>query len=120
MHERNMEKFGGIINQSQKVILHLICSNNVPLWVISHLLFITCICVLYSRLLNQACAWFLRIASVCECLYTGVCVCVFVCVCVCVCVCVFVCVCVYVCVCVRVPQSLLIISGVMWCNIDPI
>ena len=47
--------------------------------------------------LNQACAWFLRIASVCECLYA--CVCVF--------------------ACVSVPR-LLITSGMMWCDIDPI
>ena len=43
-------------------------------------------------------AWFLRIASVRECLYA--CVCMFVCVCVCVCVRVCVCVC----ICVR-PQG---------------
>ena len=30
----------------------------------------------YSGLLNQACAWFLRIASVCECVCLYVCVCV--------------------------------------------
>ena len=44
--------------------------------------------------------WFIRIASVRECLYA--CVCVYVCV--------------YVCVCS--PPRLLITSGVMWCNID--
>ena len=41
------------------------------------------------------------------------------CVCVCVCVCVYVCVCVCVCVCVSTPR-LLITSGKMWCDIDPI
>ena len=98
-------------------------------------------------LLNQARAglwpahtWFLRIASVRECLYMHVCVCVCVCmcvcvyvcvcmcvcVCVCVCVCIFVCVCicvcvcVYLCVCVCLPPRLLISSGVMWCDIYPV
>ena len=58
-----------------------------------------------QRFLNQTCAslwpaaWFLRIATVRECLYDCVCVCVCVYVCVCVCVCVYVCVCVCVCVC---------------------
>ena len=49
-------------------------------------------------------AWFLRIVSVRECLY--VCVCVFA----------------YACLHVRVvpPPRLLITSGVMWCDIDPI
>ena len=46
--------------------------------------------------LNQARAWFLRIASVRESMR----------VCVCVCVC--------------LPPRLLITSGVMWCDIDPI
>ena len=58
-----------------------------------------------SAFLNQAYAglwpahaWFLRIASVRECLYA--------CVCVCVCVC--------------PPLRLLITSGMMWCDIDHI
>ena len=59
---------------------------------------------LLTRLLNQARAWFLIIASVREFLYVYVCVCVCLCVCVCVfmcvCVCVCVCLCVSVCVCV--------------------
>ena len=62
---------------------------------------------------NQACAglrparaWFLKIVSV------RMCVCVFVCVCMCVCVCV--------CVCVCPPQRLLITSGMMWRDMDPI
>ena len=50
--------------------------------------------------------WFIRIASVHECLYACACVCVCVCACVCVC------------VCVCVPPRLLLTSGVMWCNID--
>ena len=59
----------------------------------------------WHLLLNQArtgCrlarAWFLRIASVCERLYA----------------------CVYVCVCVCPPPRLLITSGMMWYDIDPI
>ena len=47
-------------------------------------------------------------------------VCMRVCVCVCVCVCVRVCVCVCVCVLVCPPPRLLLTSGVMWCDIDPI
>ena len=52
--------------------------------------------MLYLIFLNQARAWFLRIASVRELLY----------VCVCVCVCVYVCVCVCVCVCVSAPEAI--------------
>ena len=44
-------------------------------------------------------AWFLRIASVRECLFACACVCVRACVC--------------------PPPRLLITSGVMWCDIDP-
>ena len=46
------------------------------------------------------------------CLCMGLCVCMSVCVCVCVCACV--------CVCVYPPQRLLITSGVIWCDMDPI
>ena len=46
----------------------------------------------------------------------GMSVCVFVCVCVCV----FACVCVCVCVCVCPPLRLLITSGVMWHDMNPI
>ena len=60
------------------------------------------------QFLNQACAWFPKIVSV----QTSVCVFVSVCVCVCVFVCVFVCVC--------PPLRLLITSGVMWRDMDPI
>ena len=49
--------------------------------------------------LNQVRTWFLRIASVCECIYA----CVLACVCVCVC----------------PPPRLLITSGVLCCDIDP-
>ena len=42
-----------------------------------------------------------------------------VCVCVCVCVCAFVCVCVCMCVCVCSSQRLLITSGMMWHDMDP-
>ena len=72
-----------------------------------------------QRFLNQtraslwpARAWFLRIATVHECLYDCVCVCVYVCVCVCVCECACVCVCecvcacVCVCVCVSAPEAI--------------
>ena len=64
-------------------------------------------------------AWFLkiepvRIVSMCVCVC--MCVCMFMCVCVCLCVCVDVCVCVFVCLCPR----LLITSGVMWRDLDPI
>ena len=59
-------------------------------------------------------AWFFRIASVRECRYACVCVCV------CVCACACVCVCVRACACVCLPPRLLITSGVMWCDIDPI
>ena len=66
-----------------------------------------------QRFLNQtraslwpARAWFLRIATVSECLYDCVCVCV------CVCACVRACVC--------PPPNLLINNGMMWCDIDPI
>ena len=48
---------------------------------------------LLASFLNQAHAWFLRIASIHECLYT----------------CVFVC----------PPPGLLITSAVMWCDIHP-
>ena len=47
---------------------------------------------------RPACAWLIRIATVCE--YVYACVCVFVCVC--------------------PPPRLSITSGVMWCDIDPI
>ena len=47
--------------------------------------FITSMKIFEQELLNQVCAWFLRIASVHERLYA-------LCVCVCVCVCVFACV----------------------------
>ena len=49
---------------------------------------------LVQTLLNQARAWFLRIASVRELLYACLCVCP--------------------------PPRLSITSGVMWCDIDPI
>ena len=39
--------------------------------------------------------------------------------CLCVCVCVCLCVSVSLCVCVCLPPRLLITSGVMWCDIDP-
>ena len=48
------------------------------------------------------------------------CVCVYVCVCLCVCLCLCVCVFVCVCMCVCPPPRLLITSGVMWCDMDPI
>ena len=64
---------------------------------------------LVSLLFNQVCAghrpvhaWFFRIASVRKCLYACVFACVFACVCVC------------------PPPRLLITSGMMWCDIDPI
>ena len=66
----------------------------------------------YTRY-NICSTWFLRIAFVRGCLYACLCVCVSVCVCVCVCV-----VCVR--VCVHVPPRLLITSGMIWCDIDPI
>ena len=49
-------------------------------------------------------------------------VCVYTCVCVCVCVCVYVCVyvCACVCVCLCLPPRLLITSGMMWRDMDPI
>ena len=56
--------------------------------------------VLLNQARRPARAWFLRIASVRESMR----VCVFACVCVCVC----------------PPPRLLITSGVMWCDIDPI
>ena len=52
------------------------------------------------KFLNQAHAWFLNIASVHKSMFVCVCVCVFACVC--------------------PPPRLLITSGVMWCDIDPI
>ena len=58
-----------------------------------------------SLLLNQARAWFLKIHPV-----------RIVCMCMCVCVCLRVCVC----VCVCPPPRLLITSGMMWRDIDPI
>ena len=45
------------------------------------------------------------------CVYVCVCVCVYVYVCVCVCVCVH--------VCVSPPPKLLITSGLMWCDMNP-
>ena len=54
--------------------------------------------------------------SVCLCL----CECVCICVSVCLCVCVFACMCVCVCVCVHPPPRLLITSGVMWHDMNPI
>ena len=56
-------------------------------------------------------------ARVCVRFYVCVCMCVF---CVCVCVCVCVCLCVCTCVCVCPSLRLLITSGVMWCDVDPI
>ena len=61
-----------------------------------------------------------RIHNVC----VFACVYVFVCVCVSACVYVYVCLrecmCVYVCACVCPPLRLVIINGVMWCDMDPI
>ena len=54
-------------------------------------------------LLNQVRAWFLKIDPV---RIVSMCVCV--------------CVCVFACVCVCLPLRLLITSGVMWRDIDPI
>ena len=68
------------------------------------ILYYCCTLKVVLLLLNQArtghrpvCAWFLRIAFVRKCLYA----------------------CVFACVCVS-AQRLLITSGMMWCDIDPI
>ena len=94
--------------------------------------FLISVC-LYLCILNQAHtvhrpahAWFLKIVSVltsvCLCMFVDVCVCVCVCVCMCVCACAYVCMwvraCVHICVCPI--HRLLIISGVIWHDIQPI
>ena len=83
-----------------------------------------CVCVCVCVCLRVfACVCLHVCVCVCVCVYMCVFACVFVCVCLCVFVCVFACVCVRVCLCVlrvSLPPRLLITSGVMWHDIDPI
>ena len=69
---------------------------------------------MYNSQIQQARAWFLVIAFVHKCMRACVCVCVRVCVGV------RACMCVCVCVCMCLPLRLLMTSGVMWYNINPI